>query len=56
MQEEQALYNHIIVREVDNSDSVIEPVETHKSLEDMGQALVDELKDLNLRGATPYVC
>jgi len=47
-QEEQASSNHIIVQEVDDSDAEIELTETPKTLEDGGQATVDELKELNL--------
>jgi len=49
IEKEQASSNHITVREVDNSDSEIELAETLKTLEDGGQATVDELKELNLR-------
>jgi len=37
-----------MVREVDDSDSEIELVESPETLEDRGQATVDELKELNL--------
>ena len=37
-----------MVREVDNSYSEIELAETPETLEDGGQATVDELKELNL--------
>ena len=47
-EKEQASSNHITVREVDNSDSEIELADTPKTLEDGGQATVDELKELNL--------
>ena len=36
------------MQEVDDSDSEIELAETPKTLEDGGQAMVDELKELNL--------
>ena len=47
-EKEQASSNHITAREVDDSDSEIELVETPKTLEDGGQATIDELKELNL--------
>ena len=47
-EKEQASSNHITKREVDDSDSEIELAETPKTLEDEGQATVDELKELNL--------
>jgi len=48
IEKEQAPSNHITVWEVNDSDSEIELTETPKTLEDGGQATVDELKDLNL--------
>jgi len=47
IEKEQASSNHITVRE-DDSDSEIELAETPGTLEDGGQAMVDELKELNL--------
>jgi len=47
-QEEQASSNHIMVREVDESDVKIELTETPETLDDRGQATVDELKEFNL--------
>jgi len=48
IEKEQASSNHIMVREVDDSDSKMELVETPETLEDGGQVTVDELKELNL--------
>ena len=47
-QEEQASSNHFTVREVDDFDAEIELMETPETLEDGGQATVDELKELNV--------
>jgi len=51
IEKEQASSNQITVREFDDSDSEIELIETPMTLEDGGQATLDELKELNL--ATP---
>ena len=48
-QEEQASSNRIIVLEVNDSDVEIELAKTPETLEDGGQATVDELKELNPR-------
>jgi len=50
-EEQVASSNHIIICECDDSDSdsEIELVECPKTLEDGGQATVDDLKELNLK-------
>ena len=48
IKKEQASSNHITVWDVDDSDSEIEFLETPETLEDGGQATVDEIKELNL--------
>ena len=40
--------HHITVRECEDSDSETELAETPKTLRDGGQAMVDDLKELNL--------
>uniref|UniRef100_A0A803N2Y0 Uncharacterized protein n=1 Tax=Chenopodium quinoa TaxID=63459 RepID=A0A803N2Y0_CHEQI len=40
--------NHVTAEEVSNPDEEIETDEAPKTLEDRGQAIVDELKELNL--------
>ena len=40
--------NHITMYECDNSDSKIKPVQTPETLEDKGQATVNDLEELNL--------
>jgi len=46
-EEQVASSNHIIIRECDDSDSEIELAETPETLEEGGQATVDDLKELN---------
>ena len=49
-EEEQASSNHVIVQEDDDLHySKIELTEALETLEDGGQAMVDKLKELNLR-------
>ena len=59
-EEQVASSNHITIRECDDSDSdsEIKLAETPQNLEDVGQATVDDLKELNLRtkeGSSIYV-
>ena len=48
IEKEQASSNYITVQEVDDLDSEIKLVETPKTLDDGGQATIDELMELNL--------
>jgi len=47
-EEEVVSSNHITIHECDDSDSEIELAETPETFEDGGQAIVDDLKELNL--------
>jgi len=48
IEKKQASSNHITVREADDLNSEIELTETPKTIEDRGEATVNELKELNL--------
>ena len=47
--EEQVSSNHITIREANDLEAKVEPVEVLKTLDDGGQATVDKLKEVNLR-------
>jgi len=47
-EEDQVSSNHIMIREADDMEAEVELVEAPTTLEDGGQATVDELKELNL--------
>ena len=47
--EEEVSSNHVIVLEDDNLKAEVEPAKVPKTLKGEGQAIVDELKELNLR-------
>jgi len=42
--EDQVSSNHITIWEADDLETKVEPAEVPKTLEDRGQAIVDELK------------
>ena len=46
--EDQVPFNHITIREVDDLETEVELAEAPKTIENGGQATVDELKELNL--------
>ena len=48
IEEQVASSNHTKIREGDDSDSEIELIRTHETLEDKGQAATDDLKELDL--------
>jgi len=50
-QEEATSSNHIIIQKYENSDSKIELVKTPKTLQDRGQAIVNNREKLNLTTA-----
>ena len=45
---DQVSSNHIMIREADDLETEVEPHESPKTLEDGGQAIANELKELNL--------
>ena len=45
---DETVASHVTAQEVDESDSEIDLTEAPEALEDGGQAIVDELKELNL--------
>ena len=47
-EEDQVSSNHIMIREADDLETEVEPVEALTTLEDGGQATIDELEELNL--------
>ena len=48
-EEKQVSSNDVIVREIGDLDAEVEPTAAPKTLEDEGQAMVNELKKLNFR-------
>jgi len=54
-EEEVVSSNHITIHEYNDSDSEIELAETPETFDDVGQATVDDLKELNL-GANEEPC
>jgi len=47
-EEDQVSSNHIMIREADNLETEVKPVEAPTILEDRGKSTVNELKELNL--------